>query len=143
MDAMGVSQHYGTSFVSDNSHSNNWARFLQPNEFPVNRGTGGGKKLYRVKEGIERFFITDINNPAGSAEAQSSIPVSLDSIAYAPAGSLHGSRFNHVPGGCNVLYMDGHVEFIKYVQGGDDVGKFPVTTVVAIERIGGYGGTNM
>ena len=23
-------------------------------------------------------------------------------------------NFNHVPGGGNVLYMDGHVEFIKY-----------------------------
>ena len=23
-------------------------------------------------------------------------------------------RFNHVPGGGNVLYMDGHVRFIKY-----------------------------
>ena len=22
--------------------------------------------------------------------------------------------FNHIPGGCNVLYMDGHVEFLKY-----------------------------
>jgi len=22
--------------------------------------------------------------------------------------------FNHLPGGCNVLYMDGHVEFIKH-----------------------------
>jgi prepilin-type processing-associated H-X9-DG protein len=21
---------------------------------------------------------------------------------------------NHIPGGCNVLYMDGHVQFIKY-----------------------------
>ena len=21
---------------------------------------------------------------------------------------------NHIPGGCNVLYMDGHVEFKKY-----------------------------
>ena len=21
--------------------------------------------------------------------------------------------FNHVPGGCNVLYMDGHVEFLE------------------------------
>jgi prepilin-type processing-associated H-X9-DG protein len=21
---------------------------------------------------------------------------------------------NHVPGGCNVLYLDGHVDFIKY-----------------------------
>jgi prepilin-type processing-associated H-X9-DG protein len=24
------------------------------------------------------------------------------------------SGFNHVPGGSNVLYMDGHVEFVKY-----------------------------
>jgi prepilin-type processing-associated H-X9-DG protein len=30
--------------------------------------------------------------------------------------------FNHIPGGCNVLYMDGHVEFIRYEQ----KGKFPV-----------------
>jgi prepilin-type processing-associated H-X9-DG protein len=21
---------------------------------------------------------------------------------------------NHIPGGCNVLYMDGHVEFVRY-----------------------------
>ncbi len=24
------------------------------------------------------------------------------------------ARFNHIPGGSNVLYMDGHVEFVKY-----------------------------
>jgi prepilin-type processing-associated H-X9-DG protein len=30
--------------------------------------------------------------------------------------------FNHIPGGCNVLYMDGHVEFIRYP------GRYPVTT---------------
>ena len=28
--------------------------------------------------------------------------------------------FNHVPGGSNVLYMDGHVEFLRYPS------KFPV-----------------
>ena len=28
--------------------------------------------------------------------------------------------YNHVPGGCNVLYMDGHVEFVKFGT------KFPV-----------------
>jgi len=26
------------------------------------------------------------------------------------------SEFNHIPGGSNVLYMDGHVEFLKYQQ---------------------------
>ena len=24
------------------------------------------------------------------------------------------AHFNHVPGGANVLYMDGHVEFLKW-----------------------------
>jgi prepilin-type N-terminal cleavage/methylation domain-containing protein/prepilin-type processing-associated H-X9-DG protein len=64
--------------------------------------------LYRLREGIERFFITDINNPAASAQAQSEIPVMMDM-----ASSIVG-EFNHIPGGENVLYMDGHVEFLKF-----------------------------
>jgi len=35
-------------------------------------------------------------------------------------------RFNHIPGGANVLYMDGHVEFIKYP------GKFPLTQLMVM-----------
>lgn len=70
--------------------------------------TGEDKSVYRLREGIERFFITDINNPAASAKAQSEISVSFDIVDMDP------SDFNHVPGGANVLYMDGHVEFIKY-----------------------------
>ena len=70
--------------------------------------------LYRLREGIERFFVTDINNPAGSAIAQSEIPVFWD------VPSMNIGEFNHVPGGCNVGYMDGHVEFLKYP------GEFPV-----------------
>ena len=34
-----------------------------------------------------------------------------------------GVVFNHMPGGCNVLYMDGHVEFLRYPTG------FPITNV--------------
>ena len=73
---------------------------------------------YRLREGIERFLITDINNSAASARAQSSVPIMLD--AWADTGPFTSyndnavSRFNHVPGGSNVLYMDGHVEFLKY-----------------------------
>jgi len=66
------------------------------------------KTFYRTREGIERFFITDINNPAASAMAQSEIPVMQDAITDIP------QDLNHIPGGCNVLYMDGHVEFVKY-----------------------------
>jgi prepilin-type N-terminal cleavage/methylation domain-containing protein/prepilin-type processing-associated H-X9-DG protein len=75
-----------------------------------------------LREGIERFFITDINNPAAGAMAQSTIAVMFDSYGMneSPWAANHPTlktgviRFNHVPGGCNVLYMDGHVEFQRY-----------------------------
>jgi prepilin-type N-terminal cleavage/methylation domain-containing protein/prepilin-type processing-associated H-X9-DG protein len=71
-------------------------------------GNGGGSTVYRLREGIERFLISDINNPAASARAQSEIFTMYD---YA---STDVGYFNHIPGGSNVLYMDGHVQFIKY-----------------------------
>jgi len=71
-------------------------------------GNGGGTTVYRLREGIERFMITDINNPAASALAQSEVFIMWDGVA------TRASAFNHVPGGSNVLYMDGHCEFIKY-----------------------------
>jgi len=74
-------------------------------------GNGGGNKIYRLREGIERFLITDINNPAASNMAQSTLWVMLDTLGSGPAGVY----FNHVPGGCNVLYMDGHVKFRRYI----------------------------
>jgi len=64
----------------------------------------------RLRMGIERFFITDINNPAASAAASSEIPIMWDEIAvYGGAAT-----FNHVPGGGNCLYMDGHVEWLPW-----------------------------
>ena len=78
--------------------------------------------LYRLREGIERFFITDINNAAGSSVAQSDIVVFWD------VPSANASEFNHVPGGCNVGYMDGHVEFIRYP------GEFPVCEGMALKH---------
>ncbi len=74
--------------------------------------SGDSKTCYRLREGIERFFITDINNPAGSSLAQSEICVMWDSV-WTASISVE-SYFNHVPGGGNVLYMDGHVEFVRY-----------------------------
>ena len=63
----------------------------------------------RIREGIERFFITDINNPAASAVSQSNLWVMWDDVS-----SQNPELMNHIPGGCNVLYMDGHVEFLRY-----------------------------
>ena len=86
---------------------------------------------YRLREGIERFFITDINNPAASALAQSEVWVMFDEIAQADSAS--GVKFNHIPGGCNILYMDGHVEFERYP------GKTPASVAYAELMSFGYG----
>lgn len=76
----------------------------------------GPMTVYHLREGIERFFITDINNPAASARAQSEVVVLFDSISATPVtgSSANFVTYNHVPGGGNVLYMDGHVEFLRY-----------------------------
>lgn len=74
----------------------------------VNAG-GSGLTIYRFREGIERFLITDINNPAASNKAQSTLWIQCDWVS-----ADVGQEFNHVPGGSNVLYMDGHVDFVRY-----------------------------
>jgi prepilin-type N-terminal cleavage/methylation domain-containing protein/prepilin-type processing-associated H-X9-DG protein len=71
--------------------------------------------VLRLREGIERFFITDINNAAASNKAQSQVAVVNDNL------STDVSEYNHVPGGANVLYMDGHVEFVRYPDEGHPV----------------------
>jgi prepilin-type N-terminal cleavage/methylation domain-containing protein/prepilin-type processing-associated H-X9-DG protein len=71
--------------------------------------TGRFDVAYRLREGIERTFITDINNPGASAQAQSSIMLMSDNIADKV------ESYNHAPGGANVLFLDGHVRFHKYV----------------------------
>lgn len=79
----------------------------------------GGTHLYRLREGIERFLITDINNVAASNRAQSEVAVMFDKL------SITVEEFNHIPGGSNVLFMDGHVEFLRYPS------RWPATTMVA------------
>ncbi len=73
-----------------------------------NCGNGGGTRIYRLREGIERFLITNINSPAAGAVAQSEVFIMWDRM------SQNVENFNHVPGGANVLFMDGHVEFLRY-----------------------------
>jgi prepilin-type N-terminal cleavage/methylation domain-containing protein/prepilin-type processing-associated H-X9-DG protein len=77
-------------------------------DVPFDKNDGSKGTAYRLREGIERFFITDINNPAGSAVAQSALMIMHDD------SNATTSEFNHLPGGGNVLYLDGHVGFIKY-----------------------------
>jgi len=87
-------------------------------------------RLLWLREGIARFLVTDLQNPASSAHAESEIPVYWDSLrATSYTGSAisdgsPGTAFekdpgtilgdcNHVPGGANCLYMDGHVQFVR------------------------------
>ena len=90
-------------------------------------GNGGSNSIYRLREGIERFLITDINNPAGSAVAQSEVPVMFDVV------NINVRNFNHVPAGSNILYMDGHVEFVFYP------GKYPCGSAFAAAKYAGGG----
>ena len=86
---------------------------LYEDDVPFTDSEGASQTVYRLREGIERFFITDINNPAGSAQAQSELAVMWDQIAATVLNAAGDVDFNHPPGGGNVLFMDGHVEFLK------------------------------
>jgi prepilin-type N-terminal cleavage/methylation domain-containing protein/prepilin-type processing-associated H-X9-DG protein len=100
-------------FLSADVDFGDWAALLSAAVAPIDwetMGNSGGPMLLRLREGIERFAITDINNPAGSAIAQSELVIMSDVIA----GYENINYFSHVPGGINQLYMDGHVAFEKY-----------------------------
>jgi prepilin-type processing-associated H-X9-DG protein len=84
---------------------------------PGGTGTGGGDKIYRLREGIER----SVRGEAGARIVQAAIPVLIERPEH------------HLPGGGNVLYMDGHVEFLRYP------GKWPMTerTIGMLESLDG------
>jgi prepilin-type N-terminal cleavage/methylation domain-containing protein/prepilin-type processing-associated H-X9-DG protein len=94
-------------------------------QIPGLGNSGVGNTIYRLREGIERFLITDINNPAATAKAQSEVWIMGDGLS---ADSDVVSKFNHIPGGCNVLYLDGHVDFLRY----DQRGNAPVNEAVGL-----------
>jgi len=96
-----------------------WGSYENDGSFYDQDIEAGDQTAWRVREGIERFLITDINNPAASAMSQSEIWVMMDQIGAGTGEDIQ--FFNHIPGGCNVLYMDGHVEFERFP------GKTPVS----------------
>lgn len=88
---------------------------------------GGSNVIRRLRDGIERFMITDINSPAASSMASSDVPLMWD---HATTKVID---YSHVPGGGNVLYLDGHVEYLKY-----PADRFPFT-VDSARTLGRYG----
>ncbi len=79
-------------------------------EFPEPpEGYSGTTTIYRIREGIERLLITDVNHTIESNMALSTVAVMWDGMC---AGKKE--HFAHWPFGGNVLYMDGHVEWQNF-----------------------------
>lgn len=64
-------------------------------------GTGGSGRFLRLQTDPNSALPTVSGLPAGGIPAPAEIPVMFD------------RSDNHIPAGINVLYLDGHVEFIK------------------------------
>jgi prepilin-type N-terminal cleavage/methylation domain-containing protein/prepilin-type processing-associated H-X9-DG protein len=115
LDAAGA---LGTSDLSGTPAANTARAALDDNiDVGGTAGNAQGETVFRLREGIERFLITDINNPAASAKGQSEIVLSHDVISSGV--NAGGASYNHVPGGVNALYLDGHVEFLRYDENGE------------------------
>jgi prepilin-type processing-associated H-X9-DG protein len=80
---------------------------------PEDRGKGLGNAksdtIYRLAQGVERRLVADPADENAAVASQCYIWVMYD--VFSGSASL---VFNHIPGGGNVLYMDGHVEFLKF-----------------------------
>jgi hypothetical protein len=81
----------------------------------------GLPRVFQLREGIERFLITDINDPNAGGKARSKVPVIWE---------LPG---NHDESGGWVVYMDGRTEWLPYP------GPFPMSEafVTRVREIGG------
>lgn len=118
-----IGDRWGEGFFPHLPASYNNELRLYDKDYSFDEPTPGvpTRHLYRLREGIERFLITDINNPAATDLAQSTLPIMWDRVAV----NTDRDGFNHLPGGANVLYLDGHVAFIR------SPGEYPITRVMA------------
>ena len=85
---------------------------LYENDVPFTDSEGVDQTLYRLREGIERFLITDINTPRrfrAFAKRTGRDVGQGGRVVVHRGGKVD---FNHPPAGGNVLFMDGHVEFV-------------------------------
>jgi beta-lactamase regulating signal transducer with metallopeptidase domain len=93
---------------------------LRHAQWPLAAVADGVYHIQRIRSGVERFFITDINDPTAGERTRSRLPVLWE---------LPHARRDGAIGG-HVLYMDGHTEWKPYP------GEFPMTeqTVTAIRE---------
>ncbi len=92
---------------------------------PGGHGAAGSDMFYRTTIGVNRLFVADIDNPSGSAVSDTELPVMFDALP------LDGSMNHFVPFGGNVLYLDGHAEWMLL----SDEGLRPPFTPLLIEYL--------
>ena len=78
-----------------------------------------------ARKGVERWLVTDVNNPGAGVRAQSRLAVMWDQAQQVASDGV--MKFHHVAAGANVLYMDGHVAWVKY----PDKSRIPCTMMMA------------
>lgn len=72
--------------------------------------TNDGVTLHRLRIGVEGLLTEAQNKPAARLRVAETIPVAIERLGH-----------HHRPEGGHVVYLDGHIEFIKYP------GKWPIT----------------
>jgi prepilin-type processing-associated H-X9-DG protein len=85
-------------------------------------GNGGGSLIFRLSSDIERRIIHATPQDAILPRRDRPVPV-YNATASSVIPIMWDWPSSHVPAGANVLYLDGHVEFVRYP------GKFPMTEV--------------
>lgn len=106
---------------------------VQYNDDVSNQQNRGLPQTYlRLKEGIERFLVTDVVALSSSNVGQSQVVVMWDSCNWNWDNGT--TLFNHAPTGGNCLYFDGHVEFIKKNE------KFPFQFIFWGDTLAGCNG---
>lgn len=71
--------------------------------------TETGGLLPRLREGVERFYVTDVEDEAAAERIAATIPVMFE-IPYPEGHPSHQAL-------CHVLYLDGHVATVPYGDG--------------------------
>lgn len=79
-------------------------------------GNGGGDVVHRLRARVDQLAIVNVYDPALPALTSAQIPTLWDRLGPGRKRLIQGS---HSPAGCNVLYLDGHVEWHEYHPRGD------------------------
>jgi prepilin-type processing-associated H-X9-DG protein len=92
---------------------------------PAGKGSRGGNSFLLLREGLYEGFPDEESSedPTVSARFDSEIVVMFDHVD------------NHIPGGGNILFLDGHVEFVRCP------GRWPMTetTMAILEELDALG----